>query len=274
MRLGDIGNTYTIAQTFAFCAAIYAQSRGMIDIFSKQYVTDGFCVSNKDMSIYAQSHAMCFYGDTLGAILMYAVVKYSETYKYACKEALEPLKKNSFSIFAHGCAHLYIAFQAGGVNIVAEPGTQTAREMMLPAIGFFLFWVAFMLTFLKGQFYSFSNACILAVFWTAIQLNFVTSQFLFTYVNSVITLTAAFNGLARNDKDIYYDMNVLIVGIPVGIAAWTEAVTCEYFLINFGGHFVFDMTIVVGLFVYFAIIMAQGKGFNESKPDVIKNKVE
>jgi len=70
--------------------------------------------------------------------------------------------------------------------------------------------------------------------------------------------------MARTDKDIYYDLSTLIVSIPVGLAGWVESITCEYFLINFGGHFVYDMTINIGLFAYFAIVMAINGGKNKN----------
>ena len=72
--LGNVANTITIIASVIFLVLLVAQHDGSIDIFSKSFVEDGFCVSNKDKPIYMQSHAMCFYADTTIAILMYLTI--------------------------------------------------------------------------------------------------------------------------------------------------------------------------------------------------------
>ena len=75
--------------------------------------------------------------------------------------------------------------------------------------------------------------------------------------------------MARTDKDIFYDLSILITSVPIGLAGWMESITCEYFLINFGGHFVYDMIIPVSLFVYFTIILTKFRVKSN-----IQNKIE
>lgn len=47
-RLGDAVNIAVLANAFVYFGAIVAQHHGQIDIFQKSFMTDGFCVSNKD----------------------------------------------------------------------------------------------------------------------------------------------------------------------------------------------------------------------------------
>ena len=42
--------------------------------FSPSFAQDGFCVSNKDGPVLMQSHALCFYEDTIFAILVWVLV--------------------------------------------------------------------------------------------------------------------------------------------------------------------------------------------------------
>ena len=42
--------------------------------FSPSFAKDGFCVSNKDGPVLMQSHALCFYEDTIFAILVWVLV--------------------------------------------------------------------------------------------------------------------------------------------------------------------------------------------------------
>ena len=72
---GDMLNVFNIVNCLAFMGLVLAQHSGMIDIFNQSFVKDGFCVSNKDKSIYMQSHAMCFYADTAYALVLWIFTK-------------------------------------------------------------------------------------------------------------------------------------------------------------------------------------------------------
>ena len=59
-----------------FGAVVAAQFKGWTSVFDKSFIEDGFCISNKDLSPYWQSHMLCFYGDTVMAAIIWASVKY------------------------------------------------------------------------------------------------------------------------------------------------------------------------------------------------------
>jgi hypothetical protein len=82
---------------------VAAQEAGLVDIMSASFLKDGFCVSNKDQSIYVQSHMLCFYGDTAFAILLYVLCKLGEG--NINQDALDFVKINILGIFGHGCGH-------------------------------------------------------------------------------------------------------------------------------------------------------------------------
>jgi len=117
---------------------------------------------------------------------------------------------------------------------------------------------------LKKQ-YPVSVSAALSLVWSSVGLTLIPAQFGFTYVQTVLFFVSALSGMARTDKDIFYDLSTVIVSIPVGLAGWLEAVTCEYFIIWFGGHLVYDMTINIGLFVYFAVVMSMDASTFKSK---------
>lgn len=173
---------------------------------------------------------MCFYGDTLSAIAMWAVVYYFEKKNWASEGALTPLRKNIMSIFGHGCGHLYVGLNLSDTGAPEEIAHKPLSEKVMPFVGFMFFWYAFMQAILKDQ-YPKSVSIALSVLWNLIQLNFIPAQFGFTYVQTVLFFVSALSGMARTDKDMYYDLSTIIVSIPVGLAGWLEAVTCDYFLV-------------------------------------------
>ena len=54
-------------------------------------------------------------------------------------------------------------------------------------------------------------------------------------------------------KNEYYNATSLFIVGPVGVIAWIEGLACESFLIHYGGHFWYDMTVPImmtGYIVY------------------------
>ena len=93
----------------------------MIDIFSKSFVRDGFCVSNQDKSVYVQSHAMCFYGDTVWAIVIWILT--SMCSKGMEEASLKSIKNQIIGVFGHGCAHMFIGISLRDYEIdLTKPG--------------------------------------------------------------------------------------------------------------------------------------------------------
>ena len=73
---------------------------------------------------------------------------------------------------------------------------------------------------------------------------------------------AAAHDMLRPRKDAYYDLNALVVSLPIGLVSWAEALCCDSFLgqsaITFkslGGHVWYDGAIPISMFVYYAIVL-------------------
>jgi hypothetical protein len=87
---GDLINAGSILNMVVFGAMVAAQFKGYLNLLDESFISDGFCVSNKDMSPYWQSHMLCFYGDTVMAALIWASVKFLGD--GMTEEALKPVK--------------------------------------------------------------------------------------------------------------------------------------------------------------------------------------
>ena len=114
--LGNVLNVFNIVNTLIFMGIVLANHEGKIDILSSSYARDGFCVSNQDKSIWVQSHALSFYGDTIYSFVLLILTKYFS--QGLSPVALKPAIDGIAGTFGHGCAHLWLAMEeevTGGI---------------------------------------------------------------------------------------------------------------------------------------------------------------
>jgi len=67
---------------------------------------------------------------------------------------------------------------------------------------------------------------------------FVPAKLGFTYVQTALLWVVAAYDMRQpaKDKDFYYDLGAVVVGVPVGLVAWVEALACDSFFKSMGGH--------------------------------------
>ena len=186
--IGDCLNVFHIVNTLTFLGLVLAQHSGMIDIFSPAFVRDGFCVSNRDKSIYVQSHAMCFYGDTAYAILLWIFTKCCSA--GMAEASYKPVTANILGVFGHGCGHLYLALK-GKVDTTTpfeRGGDDPAKHAKVFGILFF-FWYSLTMG-VKDQMGAAQHLA-MALAYLSFHYFCVPGTVSFSYVQAVLILTAA-----------------------------------------------------------------------------------
>ena len=119
--LGDAVYIFSALNACVFAATVLAEYNGIVKLFNPSFVEDGFCISNKDKSVYVQSHCLAFFGDTAFVIVLWLLLNY---YAGDLDEAhLTPVRTNLFGIFGHGAAHYCL-----GVGILPKPSHATGYE--------------------------------------------------------------------------------------------------------------------------------------------------
>merc|ERR1719199_479382 len=121
-----------------------------------------------------------------------------------------------------------------------------------------LFWYGFMYAIFKNQKtfqYTLTVVCASAGFA-------VPARFGFTYVQTALTFCFMI-GLMVNKKDKYYTLQGLIF-LPISFVPWIEATQCSNFLVHYGGHLWYDMSIPICILIYFYIV----KSSSESEADL------
>ena len=198
----------------------------------------------------AQSHILCFYSDTVCAVLLTLLAwRYGPSLS---KSAMGPVATAAGGVFGHGLAHLGLWFEAFGQPKESvewytqlHPAKRTFQVVFLAGFFFALLRSAPSVGNKAAAIYAFPHGLI--------GTQFVPTRFQFTYVQTVLLWVAAGHDLLRPaaSKDVYYDLSSVLITIPVGLVSWIEALACDGFLVKYGGHVYYDTIIPVSMFVYY-----------------------
>lgn len=256
-RSGNIVNAIALTNGLMFLLMIIAQERKWVNIISPAFLQDGFCVANKEYSVFLQSHALCFYVDTAFALilwLLYATCKNSYH-----EDALEPIRMSVLPTFGHGCAHMSLAVFGTPSSGTLWDRPQTTAELALRSLILIGMWYLFIRAILGtkgGQL----RVIILSSAYTLIHVFFIPARFGFTYVQTMLVVTYSLYGILKEKKSEFYTATATFISLPVILVSWLEALACEAFYMHIGGHVWYDLTIPLSYCAYFLYISGTGKG--------------
>lgn len=247
---GDCGKIFVIIFCFMFLVSISLNRIGTIDVFSPSYLDDGFCIANKDQP-FGNSHAISFYADVVTAMCMMGLVRLGRT-RGLSEAAVTPLSKNSMSLLGHGLGHLFLATRTGTANAGILDGLSWGSRCAMYA-AFMPVWYGFMMDKRRSIATTFG----FVFFHNTLQMFCLPSSLFFTHVLMAVLLNSAFRWLARpiTEKTRYYTMEAWLVDVPILLASFGEAASCERFLIYVGGHVWFDMVVPFGFMLYYVILI-------------------
>lgn len=214
------------------------------------YLADGFCVSNKEDALWS-SHAISFYADVATALGMMALVHLGSE-RGLSEAALTPIAKNSMSLLGHGVGHLFLGVRAAVSNGAIFEGLSTKGRLAMFA-AFMPVWYGFMMDKRRSTPVTIG----FTVFHNTLQTFFLPSRYFFTHVLKAVLLGSAIRWLLRPraDKSRYYALEAWLVDVPVLLASFGEALTCDTFLKRYGGHVWFDMVVPFGFLLYYMVLI-------------------
>lgn len=99
-RTGTAVNLALLAVTLVYLLLVSRHALGTpLTAFGRNWSADGFCLSFKGTLLH--SHLLCFYTDTLWAIVLHILPKYG-------RPELDLVQENAGSVFGHGVGHLLL----------------------------------------------------------------------------------------------------------------------------------------------------------------------
>jgi hypothetical protein len=121
-------------------------------------------------------------------------------------------------------------------------------------VGLFVFWYAFIRSI--GQSSSYGTVITLSMIYNVINFFLVPTKFGFTYVQTILLMTASLFAIT-SPKRKYYVAEAFLVNLPVGLVSWVEAIGCDAFLVKFGGHLWYDMSIPISFCLFLTYVALQ-----------------
>jgi hypothetical protein len=254
--IGNVVNSIVLLASIAYLGLVSAHATGLskLSAFGTNWAADGFCLSFKDTAFF-HTHLLCFYADTAFAALLFLISR------GVTRPELEGARQGVLSTFMHGAGHVFLWWRTptGPEPLIHQYPHPVEASVML--VGFFSFFFAF-LSHHSGPHKKIGPALILlqcAVHTVALAA-LVPPLYLFSYVNTVLLFNLTGGrllGTAAADKDRFYDWEALLVSTPVAVVTWLEPLLCDSFLVRWGGHVWFDVSIPAGLTVYFLLAATQ-----------------
>ena len=248
MRAGDIAKAATLVAVLFFLACVVLHEIGHVNVFSASYREQGFCVADN-------GHALSFLTDAAMAALMLLCVRHGHHLSMSTP-SLAPIKKNAISLLGHACGHLFLATQ----STEAAGASRAFEDLSMPnRLLTFLALTAVWYGFMRDRRRSVAWTLGLATAHNGLQCFWLPSRFFFAHVLLAVLLNSAVRKLAlpAAEKDIYYDMEAWLVDIPIVLMTFVEALSCDAFLMDIGGHVWFDMAVPVGFAVYYGVLLAR-----------------
>lgn len=253
VRTGDIANTFVLVNTAVFLAGVVANALGTVNFFSDSFMTDGFCVANKDTPLL-QSHMLCFYVDTVCAVVLTYLAR-----RHKGMHGYEPVAHAPAGVFLHGLAHLGMWFFRDA-EVSELPRVRDTMLMDVPReaqkVAFLWFFFFFLLR--SAPSVPSSHAAVHALLHAPMLQLLVPPRFGFTYVQTVLLWVTALYDLRRPKKDGFYDLSAVMINLPVGLVSWLEGAACESLFRGIGGHVWYDAVIPLSMFAYYAVALPMG----------------
>ena len=238
-----MANFLVLVNSVAFAGVFVLHAMGKLSLFSASFQKEGFCVKNSG-DAYWSSHALAFYADCVGAAVLLALLLFSSL----PRSAVKPLWINVPGILAHGAAHMSLS-----INLAKDvPETRDTASMLTLGIQL-AFWLALLKATDPRQ--SYLRLVAHSSVQTFIVIN-LPEHYGFTYVQTVLLMSASLSALYRPNKDVYYELYALIVALPIGFVSWFESIACDSGFKALGGHFWYDATIPATSILYYALCYA------------------
>lgn len=261
--MGHAINLFVSAHTLAFAALVVLDALGVATWTSASFHERGFCVSNAD-DVHANSHALCFYVDCVGAWIVARLVQRHADVRGVAGSALEHAAPG---IAMHGVAHWALA---RGVLPDGRESPSLARAWLdgddaMPSAAAVALRYGLVVVFFTLLLVSIPGAVPRTVRTRAAThagvLVFLAPPSLgFAYVQAALSAEAVVSDVrrgARGEDDEAYALQALLVHLPTSLLAWIEAGLCDVGYRQVGGHVWYDASIPLGMLAYLSAMRAR-----------------
>ncbi|GMI44544.1 hypothetical protein TrCOL_g1520 [Triparma columacea] len=240
---GNVANIVMVMSTLLYLLTAITPLSSQI-FKDRKYLREGFCVYDDPALWFLNSHLLCVFVDTLGALLLYCMAVRWEEFD---KGAMGKVKENTIGILGHGFGHFFLYLN------YPPPESSTYVEDFAPHQLFLIVassCVFFYMFFLSISLIPPLHRSALSILHGLALVMLVPISLGFTYVQSVLLLTVAFYEMKAPSKEPHYNDFSCLVHLPVSLVGWVEGMGCEGFVRGIGGHVIYDAAIPLGIMIF------------------------
>jgi hypothetical protein len=252
--VGNAINLFVLVASLAYAATVlYFSQPENVGVLDEQWKEDGFCIQNKHIA-YRSSFDWCLYVDiTFSLILL--VLWWNWRKLPGMDSASEVVPMIVLSTLGHGLAH-------GGMAAKFRNGQREAQNAFAvpevpPTSQLLAFCGIFWFPLLKAAMPKVKTTLVamFAVFVTfgPILAGGMKKQLGFAYVQTIISIAFHFSQLSlpSNEKQRREYMTMPMSGILPVLVAWNEALFCTAYFQSFGGHVIYDASIILSFIAFY-----------------------
>jgi hypothetical protein len=258
--LGNVLNSIILIAGILYAACvIYFTQPGRHGVVDDGWKEDGFCIHNKEVAFWS-SFDTCLYVDLLfSAILGLLYLKWRTILPEHCSQVVPMVIA---STVGHGLAHGVMA-----QSFRSDDDTNNAPPQGLEDVPLWqsmAFCAFFWFPLLKASLPKVANAlvavlAVLVTYGPMLVGNGLPKEHGFAYVQTVVTLAFHTSQLLldsssskTNEKQRreYFTLP-LLAALPPMVASWNEALGCNAYFRDLGGHMLYDASIIIGFLVYY-----------------------
>jgi hypothetical protein len=253
---GNAINLFVLVASLVYAALVVYFSQPENDnvgVLDEQWKEDGFCIQNKHVA-YQSSFDWCLYVDVVFSLML--LVMWLNWRKLPGMErASEVVPMVILSTVGHGLAH-------GGMAAKLRDGQHEAEDASgMPEVPPFSHLVAFCGIFwfplLKAAMPKIHTALValfaVIVTFGPILVGGIKKQLGFAYVQTIISIAFHFSQLSlpSDEKQCREYMTMPMSGIIPILVAWNEALLCTAYFQSFGGHLIYDASIILSFIAFY-----------------------
>jgi len=260
MRLGDCLHVVSLISVSAHFISVLQNN----NIFPEVYQAAGFCRAT-DQSHGFDSFMLCFYIDTFFTVALFIfLMLFPETDKLVSDSP--EILKGLPGMFFHGLVHYLEYYEDAAVEtkeltqaqMCPDSNLQCHLQYLVPGAFFTLFLCY---TVLQSKF----GAVLCMMTLNPFYHFYVPRMYGFTFVNFGLGAMFSIGQLIRTKKDGWYDLYALIVSFPVSLMGWIEGLYCLDWVMDVGGHAIYDGCICVGSALFLACAFVATRGEKKQK---------
>lgn len=247
---GDIVNASILGVSLLYAGCVIYFTQPGRGFFDEAWKKEGFCIQNKHIPFWS-SFDTCLYVDSFFSMVL-GILYLSWRKVPGMERPSEIIPMVIMSTLGHGFAHgaLAINFRKDNFNDFPKEGPTQHELWKLIAFATIFWFPLLKASMMKVASWKLAIAAGVVTYLGT----FLREEYGFPYVQTILAIAFHSSQLMLPPKEKEYREYLMVplqLAIPPLLTAWNEALFCEKFFRNLGGHVLYDASIILSAIWYY-----------------------